>query len=245
MLSLVSISDTLAQNSQQPNVLVIHTDDHRYTGVQALGGQAVNTPNLDALADDGLAFTNAYMMGSFLGATCIPSRAMLLTGRNLFELEGGGRNIPVEHSTMGEAFMDAGYYAYHVGKWHQDLQVLARSFHNGAKLCGMPKYLTDQYRMPFSDWQVDGKYAPEDTYLLEYDENGYIRQRPLNENDKRGPTGTEKTGPHVRKYWRMRLLHLSRITVWTGHISCTWHFRLHMILDKRQKNIRICIPRMR
>lgn len=35
---------------------------------------------------DGVAFTNAYMMGGMSGATCIPSRAMLLSGRSLFRL---------------------------------------------------------------------------------------------------------------------------------------------------------------
>ena len=64
-----------AQKNSKPNVLVIYTDDHRYSGVHALGKQAVETPNLDELARNGVAFTKTYLMGSFLGATCIPSRA--------------------------------------------------------------------------------------------------------------------------------------------------------------------------
>lgn len=117
-------------------MLVIHTDDHRYTGVHALGGQALKTPYLDDLAKNGIAFTQAYLMGSFSGATCIPSRAMLLTGRDLFQLDGMGHTIPTTHTMMGEAFMQAGYYAYHVGKWHQGFPSLARSFHSGAKVAG-------------------------------------------------------------------------------------------------------------
>ena len=192
------VNAQVTNSDSQPHVIVIYTDDHRYTGVHALGGQAVRTPNIDKLAYEGIAFTNAYLQGSFSGATCVPSRAMLLTGRNLFQLGAReGRNIPTDHTTMGEAFMNAGYYAYHVGKWHQDTDVLARSFHDGAKVCGLPKYLTDQYRMPYSDWQADGKYLPEYTYLLEYDEEGEISQRLVNDDDKRGPTGNEKTGPHV------------------------------------------------
>lgn len=186
-----------AQKKKRPNVIVIHTDDHRYTGVHTLGGQAVKTPHLDGLAEDGIAFTNAYLQGSFLGATCVPSRAMLLSGRNLFQLDGPGRNIPETHKTLGEAFMEAGYYAYHVGKWHQDARVLARSFHGGAKICGMPAYLTDQFRMPYSDWEPKGAYKREACYLLAYNDTGEIRKRPLTEDDKRGPTATEKTGPHV------------------------------------------------
>lgn len=187
----------IGQQSRKANVLVIYTDDHRYTGVQALGGQAVQTPHLDKLTEEGIAFTQAYLMGSFSGATCIPSRAMLLSGRNLFQLDGVGHTIPSAHKTIGEAMMEAGYYAYHVGKWHQDFESLARSFHDGAKVAGKPRYLTDQFRMPYSDWKADGKYLPEDTYLLEYDEKAKVIQRPLTKEDKRGPIGTEKTGPHV------------------------------------------------
>ena len=186
-----------AQERSMPNVLIIHTDDHRFSGVHILGKQAVQTPNLDQLAEDGIAFTNAYLQGSFLGATCIPSRAMLLTGRNLFELDGGGRTIPKEHRMAGEAFMDAGYYAYHIGKWHQDFASLARSFHSGAKIVGKPRYLVDQYRMPYCDWQSDGSYEEADAYLFEYNADGELTRRPLTKEVKRGPTGTEKTGPHV------------------------------------------------
>ncbi len=186
-----------AQKNKKPNVLVIYTDDHRFTGVHALGKQEVETPNIDKLANEGIAFTQAYLMGSFSGATCIPSRAMLLTGRHLFELDGQGHNIPTHHTMMGEAFMDAGYYAYHVGKWHQDTKSLARSANNGAKVCGKPAYLTDQYRMPYSDWEVSGNYKRENCYLLEYDANGETISRPLSKDDKRGPTASEKTGPHV------------------------------------------------
>ncbi|WP_245987113.1 sulfatase-like hydrolase/transferase [Maribacter vaceletii] len=186
-----------AQKETKPNVLVIYTDDHRYSGVHALGGEAVKTPNLDNLAHDGIAFTKAYLMGSFSGATCVPSRAMLLTGRNVFQLQGRGFDIPKEHTTMGEMFKKEGYHAHHVGKWHQDFGSLSRSFDTGDKLCGKPAYLTDQYRMPYSDWHADGKYVMEDVYLLEYDENGNVKRRPIAKTDKRGPTATEKKGPHV------------------------------------------------
>ena len=197
LLALFSIFQVQAKKQKSPNVLVIYTDDHRYTGVHALGGEAVRTPNLDKLAYDGIAFTNAFLMGAYTGATCIPSRAMLHTGRNLYELNGIGRAIPTEHKTMGEAFQDAGYYTYHVGKWHQDLKSLARSFDDGAKVSGTPRYLTDQFRMPYSDWDPTGKFDPKNCYLLEYDEAGEVKRRALTKDDKRGPTGTEKTGPHV------------------------------------------------
>lgn len=196
-LIAIVASFELSANIKKPNVLVIYTDDHRYSGVHTLGGQAVKTPNIDELANKGIAFTNAYLMGSFSGATCIPSRAMLHTGRNLFELEGIGYNIPTSHTMLGEAFMNAGYYAHHVGKWHQDMNSLSRSFRSGEKVVGKPLYLVDQFRMPYSDWKSDGSFKPEDCYLLQYDESGEVIRRPLTKDDKPGPKGTEKNGPHV------------------------------------------------
>ena len=64
-----------AQVNSKPNVLVIYTDDHRYTGVHTLGGQAVKTPHLDKLAADGLRFSQFYNT-----AKCHSSRVDLLTG---------------------------------------------------------------------------------------------------------------------------------------------------------------------
>ena len=100
LIALIGSLQVKAQTKPKPHVLVIYTDDHRYTGVHALGGQAVQTPNLDELVVRGMAFTQTYLMGAFSGATCIPSRAMLHTGRHLFELEGVGHTIPPEHRTL-------------------------------------------------------------------------------------------------------------------------------------------------
>ncbi|MFY0624676.1 MAG: sulfatase-like hydrolase/transferase [Reichenbachiella sp.] len=197
MLLLFSLCNLSAQKKNRPNVIVIYTDDHRYSGVHALGGEDLKTPSMDKLAEEGISFTKAYLMGAFSGATCIPSRAMLHTGRNLFELDGIGYTIPKEHTMMSEAFMDAGYHAHHVGKWHQDMNSLSRAYHSGGKVAGKPAYLTDQFRMPYSEWNSKGIYNKEDCYLLEYDNEGKVVKRPLSKNDKRGPTGTEKTGPHV------------------------------------------------
>ncbi|MEX0320863.1 MAG: sulfatase-like hydrolase/transferase [Puniceicoccaceae bacterium] len=184
--------------ANKPNVLLIYTDDHRYTGVHALGGQELRTPHLDRLAGEGIAFTRTYLQGSFSGATCIPSRACLLSGRSLFQLKALGRNMPEEHVTIGEAFQRAGYHSHIVGKWHQDNASLARSFDSGEKIMGRGVYLTDHFRMPYWDWDPSGKFSKEDAYLLEYnpEREFMIDPRPLTKDDKRGPTGTEKDGPH-------------------------------------------------
>jgi arylsulfatase A-like enzyme len=186
---------------KKPNVLVIYTDDHRFSGVHALGGQAVRTPNMDALAHDGISFSNAYLMGAFTGATCVPSRAMLLTGRQLFELDKTGNSIPKTHKTMGEAFKAGGYNSYMVGKWHQDNQSLARSFDDGATVMSRGIYLVDHFRMPCWDWKKDGDYKKEDGYLITYDDSGNEVKLFVTKDDVRGPIGTEANGPHTSEIY--------------------------------------------
>lgn len=197
LLTILLSFSAIAKPNKKPNVLVIYTDDHRFSGVHALGGQAVITPNMDALAYEGITFTNTYLMGSFSGATCIPSRAMLHSGRQLFKLQGQGHVIPKEHQTIGETFGKAGYNTHMVGKWHQDNAVLARSFQSGDKVMSRGVYLVDHFRMPLWDWKKDGQYKKEEGYLLVYDENGDVVRRAVSKDDKRGPIGTENNGPHT------------------------------------------------
>ncbi len=194
---LVSWKSLAQKMPKKPNVLVIYTDDHRFSGVHALGGMDVKTPHMDALANDGMAFTNTYLMGAFSGATCIPSRAMLHSGRHLFSLQGQGHTIPSEHATMGETFKNAGYNTHIVGKWHNDNPSLVRSFDSGEKIMGRGVYLTDHFRMPFHDWDNKGAFKKEDAYVLTYDDKGKEVKRAITKADKKGPFGTERDGPHT------------------------------------------------
>ncbi|ADV49760.1 Arylsulfatase [Cellulophaga algicola DSM 14237] len=196
----IALASTLTysqKKSVKPNVLLIYTDDHRYSGIHALGGMEVKTPNMDALIEDGVAFENAYLMGAFTGATCVASRAMLLTGTNVFELEGTGHTLPKENATFGEVFGAAGYNTHIIGKWHQDGASLKRSFTSGDKIMGRGVYLVDHFRMPFYDYETAGEFKKENAYLLVYDEQGKIVKAPIPKDAKRGPTGTEKNGPHT------------------------------------------------
>ena len=101
---------------KKPNVVFLLTDDQRYDTIAALGNSEIHTPVMDSLAQRGTAFTNAHIPCGTSGAVCMPSRAMLLSGRTLFEIEGEGQNIPPEHTTLGEMFKDGGYTTYGIGK---------------------------------------------------------------------------------------------------------------------------------
>ncbi|MGY6647903.1 sulfatase-like hydrolase/transferase [Wenyingzhuangia sp. IMCC45574] len=188
--------NTFAQQ-KKPNVLLIYTDDHRYSGIHALAGEGVKTPNIDKLANEGYIFDNTYLMGAYTGATCMPSRAQLLTGRNLFQLNGLGHTIPKEHVAIGEAFQNAGYHSHIVGKWHQDNQSLGRIFNSGGSMMSRGIYLTDHYRMPLWKWRKDGNYKKKDAFIYTYDEKGNRTTRKVAKGEKRGPLKTEKDGPHT------------------------------------------------
>ncbi|MDX2195824.1 MAG: arylsulfatase [Cytophagales bacterium] len=107
-----------------PNVVWILLDDIGYGVISPFGG-AVNTPNLQKLADEGLRYTNFHTT-----AICSPTRASLLSGRNqhsahmgLFpetaiDFPGYDAKIPFEKALISEVLRENGYNTFAVGKWH-------------------------------------------------------------------------------------------------------------------------------
>jgi arylsulfatase A-like enzyme len=132
-------------SSVRPNVLILFSDDQRADTIAALGNPHIRTPNLDRLVRRGTAFTRAYCMGSTQGAVCVPSRAMLLTGRTLFHVKDDLAGQP----TWPEAFARAGYATFLVGKWHNSSESALRAFQAGKTIFfgGMG----DPYNLPFED----------------------------------------------------------------------------------------------
>ena len=109
--------------SQKPNIVLILTDDMGYSDIGCFGSE-ISTPNLDALAADGLRFTQFYN-----AARCCPTRASLLTG--LYPHQAGigcmvddrgfdayRGDLNRRSVTLAEALKPAGYRTYAVGKWH-------------------------------------------------------------------------------------------------------------------------------
>ena len=110
--------------ARRPNVVVLFTDDQRADTIAALGNSHIRTPNLDRLCRAGLAFRRAYMQGGFQGATCVPSRAMLLSGQSLFHID----NKLLRDETWPAAFGRAGYTTFMTGKWHNGAKSLPLAF---------------------------------------------------------------------------------------------------------------------
>ncbi|MFC2115410.1 sulfatase-like hydrolase/transferase [Bacteroidota bacterium] len=141
---------------------MILTDDQRFNTISALGNNEIETPNFDKLVEQGISFTQAHIMGGSHAAVCMPSRAMLMTGRALFSLEGEGQRIPPEHTTIGEVFRHEGYTTCHVGKWHNDSQSHHRSFTTANKIYGLGytpfRASNAHWNTPVNDFQPDGNY---------------------------------------------------------------------------------------
>jgi arylsulfatase A-like enzyme len=157
----------------RPNVLFILTDDQRYDTVHALGNDQISTPNMDALVGEGTTFTHGSIMGGTCPAVCMPSRAMIMSGRYLFRLQGNGRKIPVSHATLPEVLAGAGYRIHHVGKWHQDRASFNRCFHGADRIFGFADGWYKQYgghwNVPVHDYDPTGEYPHEDAYILAAD----------------------------------------------------------------------------
>ena len=121
-------------NNKTQNILLILSDDQNYNTLSVLGNNEIHTPNLDRLAKEGMLFSQTHVMGGHQGAICMPSRAMLLTGRYLNRLPGDGMVIPDSLASLPEVLRSKGYTTYHTGKWHSDKASYHRFFSDGGDI---------------------------------------------------------------------------------------------------------------
>lgn len=107
----------------RPNVLIVLVDDMGYSDPGCYGS-SIETPNIDALAANGLRFSSFYNTGR-----CWTTRAALMTGLHQHEVGKAmsfGKdapaayqgNLPRDVPFLSELLRDHGYRTYHLGKWH-------------------------------------------------------------------------------------------------------------------------------
>ncbi len=105
-----------AQQAAKPNFIVITLDDLGCTDLGCYGARDIKTPHIDALAADGIRFTNWYSNAP----VCAPARASILTG--LYPGRAGvatnGPALPATSKTIADHLKPAGYRSALVGKWH-------------------------------------------------------------------------------------------------------------------------------
>lgn len=103
-----------AQNTKQPNVLLIIVDDWGYHDVSINGSKLYDTPNVDKLANESFVFDNAY--ASY--PRCVPSRYAMMSGTYPLDEDHGNLGSLEDDKNFVKPFSDAGYYSFYVGKWH-------------------------------------------------------------------------------------------------------------------------------
>lgn len=126
-IALMTVS-SLALGQQKPNVIYIYADDLGYGELGIYGQTKIKTPFLDAMAKEGIRFTQHYTSAP----VCAPARCMLMTGvhaghsyiRGNYELggfadnkEGGQMPLPENTFTIAKLMKNAGYQTALVGKW--------------------------------------------------------------------------------------------------------------------------------
>ncbi len=169
--------DRQDRNREKPNILLINIDDMGWRDVGFMGSEFYETPNLDALAADGMIFTNAYASA----ANCAPSRACMMSGQwtprhGIYTVASSERGksrdrklIPTPNTTtlpdsqyiITEALKDAGYLTCHAGKWHLNDDPITQGFdiNIGGNHSGNPgSYYPPYTRVPSLDPPAENYY---------------------------------------------------------------------------------------
>ena len=112
----IAFFSSLLYAQEKTNVILFLVDDLGYHDMSFTGSNFYETPNIDALAEAGMSFTQAYACHP----RCVPSRYGIQTGnypaRGHFPV--GKKSTKVEDHTISEAFKAAGYTTFFAGKWH-------------------------------------------------------------------------------------------------------------------------------
>jgi arylsulfatase A-like enzyme len=105
-----------AYGKEKPNVVILYADDWRFDTLGCAGNPIVKTPNLDALAKEGVRFTRNCVTTSICGV----SRATLFTGQWMSRHGNRGFNAfdTAWEQTYPGLLRDNGYWVGHIGKWH-------------------------------------------------------------------------------------------------------------------------------
>jgi arylsulfatase len=183
-----AFSSVVAETAEQrPNFLLIVADDLGWSDISSFGSE-IKTPNIDALADAGVKFTDFHV-----SVSCSPTRSMLMTGTDN-HIAGLGtmselltdelRNQPGYEGhlndrvvTLAEVLRDGGYHTYMSGKWHLGEEPehfpAARGFDKSfSMLYGGASYWNDMTGILAVE-QEQAKYVKDDQQLKSLPEDFY------------------------------------------------------------------------
>ena len=173
----------MADSARHPNIVVMYADDLGFGDVSCYGATALDTPNIDRLASEGLMFHHGYATA----ATCTPSRYSLLTGSYSWRNErahilpgDAPLIIDPDTSTLPSVLKQAGYTTGVVGKWHLGIGEGNQNWNEPLPLTPLDIGFDYSYIMAATNDRVpcvylDGRDVvgldPSDPIEVEYDKN--------------------------------------------------------------------------
>lgn len=173
----------MADSSKCPNIVVMYADDLGFGDVSCYGATALDTPNIDRLASEGVIFYQGYATA----ATCTPSRYSLLTGSYSWRNERahilpGDAPLIIDPgtATLPAVLKEAGYTTGVVGKWHLGIGEGNQNWNEPLPLTPLDIGFDYSYIMAATNDRVpcvylDGRDVvgldPSDPIEVEYDKN--------------------------------------------------------------------------
>ncbi len=179
-MSSCSSRDALVE---RPNILFIFADDYCFNCTEYAGMDNISTPNIDRLKSRSTHFTHAFNQGGWNGAISVASRAMMITGENLwsaathYEYAKGlqkAQSWPIDtpkvqpsdltpfNTSWPEYMKREGYETYISGKWHVNIAPEEIFDHVKNIRGGMPNQSNDCYNRLFIEG-IEDKWQPYDT----------------------------------------------------------------------------------
>ncbi len=170
----------MSTKPQKPNIVFIFIDDLGWMDLSCQGSQYYETPHIDRLAQQGMRFTNAYTACT----VCSPTRASVMTGKyparlHITDFIGGHAHpwaklavpdwtkyLPHSETTVAQAFKDAGYNTFFVGKWHLGGEEYYPETHGfDVNIGGCHRGMPPTYFSPYKIETLED--GPEDEYLTD------------------------------------------------------------------------------
>jgi len=130
----------MSAQSDQPNILFVFSDQHRWCDLGCYGNDQVYSPNFDAFETKALRFNNCISNSPL----CVPARGSLLTGLSALKHRAITNDLPISQdvTSIAHVLNENGYHTGYIGKWH---------------LAGVPrdKFIPEgKGRLGFKEWKV-------------------------------------------------------------------------------------------